>query len=1016
MILPKDGLPSRPGSPCDVPEDDLPRPIGSRIARSTLVGVIGVGRRGVVYEAERDGRKLALKLLNPGERFDRRALGRLAQVRHPNVATVEQVGEDDGLEYCVRTYLRGDSLEALLDDMARGHSRLAHLSPLAPGGAGRGRGFYRHVATLFADVAEGLACAHGEGPDAPSVIHGRIHPANLIFSPSGRLVLCDFEGGPAIHDVPDRIRSVRSRSMAPGRERLEYMAPEQVDALRSGVPVPHDASTDVWALGAVLRGVVQGFVSAGGVETRSPGLDAVIARATSGDVRERYRSASELARDLDRLLDLESIEVVPRAFAHATKRAPAPSSAFRPEIDVELDARVPEIGGEVVDEVDPTIESAVDRAIDDRAIECAPDAPPIDSEREKLPAYAGFGAVSLAPGGDATEDDETHVATQRSLLLGDDAAFGDEDLDDAATSRAGRPARRFRVAAALAAALLVLLTGIGFRAVLVLRDRAAMYERELGVSLERSERLDRGVDRLEAALAAVSADDPVAAADAVWEARAFLGGRAELAPIETRLRDSGNDPLLAGLADSNPAVRLESIRMLRADALAGRRPEDVVEEIACRLWDEDPRVRSEAIDACADAGLFDVVLAVYPIDAPSASLELDVTTFVALYRALGDAAEAGHLGARESLGRFEVDALIALDAAVAGGAGDAVDVAPAIRVSTASAEEGTSFTRAWLEAWSRVDEDELLHGVDRIACLESWRELLPDVVAALERAGGDAALERLHRLLAEQVLVVGPRIVEALRRAGEIPVLLELLSEELPLALRKMALRESFLAAGPEELRRIAGVMRRHPDVEIRLEAFEGLAASRYFEEKPERLRDVLGDPALRSVALRHLEEHPQPEAVPALVRLLDSSSTDHRIWVVRALASTGDPGALQPIARQLFESDARLRRATLEALVRLGDDRALPLAVGILGRGDPRVVVLARSLLALPRDRRREAPQILVVALQDLFDLIGPVGESLGIGELRRTICLASLGHDLTQLDRRIPERIRRIVERPRE
>ncbi len=119
----------------------------------------------------------------------------------------------------------------------------------------------------------------------------------------------------------------------------------------------------------------------------------------------------------------------------------------------------------------------------------------------------------------------------------------------------------------------------------------------------------------------------------------------------------------------------------------------------------------------------------------------------------------------------------------------------------------------------------------------------------------------------------------------------------------------------------------------------------------------------------------------------------------------------MMPLVQQLYETSPDIRKATLKALADLGDDRALPLAVGILDPRSDDLYPLARSLLAVSAERYTEDASLLVLAIQEILGIVSPDAEAHSLKELRCDLLLTRLGIDFSDFDSRLPLRIRRIV-----
>jgi serine/threonine protein kinase len=191
------------------------------LGRYEVVDLIGQGGMGALYRARdpRIGRYVAIKLLRPGydtpelrDRFSReaRAAGILS---HPNIVTIYDVGEHDGLPFIAMEFVRGDTFADLVG-----------LRPPLP--------VLRKV-QLTEEVCAGLAHAH-----EMNIVHRDIKPANLIVGPEGTVKILDF--GIA--------KLSATGNTLPGSilGSLNYMSPEQI---RSAAV---DARADIFSVGAVL--------------------------------------------------------------------------------------------------------------------------------------------------------------------------------------------------------------------------------------------------------------------------------------------------------------------------------------------------------------------------------------------------------------------------------------------------------------------------------------------------------------------------------------------------------------------------------------------------------------------------------------------------------------------------------------------------------------------------------------------------------------------------------------------
>ena len=201
-----------------------------RLGKFVVSKLLGKGSMGEVYLG-RDpslGREVALKVIsasaNFGEeahtRFEREARA-VALLNHPNIVTVYEFGEDEGLHYLAMEYVHGEDLEAIIQ---------------------RGKASKEELLRVLVQVCEGLAYAHDHG-----VVHRDIKPANILVTRHGKrphAKVMDFGvaqmGDPGLTEAGVRVGTV------------SYMAPEYLDQGTAG------AASDLFALGVILYEVLTG--------------------------------------------------------------------------------------------------------------------------------------------------------------------------------------------------------------------------------------------------------------------------------------------------------------------------------------------------------------------------------------------------------------------------------------------------------------------------------------------------------------------------------------------------------------------------------------------------------------------------------------------------------------------------------------------------------------------------------------------------------------------------------------
>ncbi|MBL6757868.1 MAG: protein kinase [Planctomycetes bacterium] len=299
---------------------------GERIGRYRIVGALGQGGQGMVYEAvdDRLGRRVALKLLQGRlitetrrRRFQREA-EILARIDHHAIAEVLDADFDGEEPFIAMRFVPGTDLAA---QVRSARAEAATVLPVAPSDLSE----LHKVLRFFEGAAHALEAAHGMG-----VVHRDVKPGNLMVRPDREPVVLDF--GLATGSDDEALTRAGEGLGTP-----EYMAPEQIEEGRG----PVDARTDVYGLGVSLYEVLTGarpFQGASPHETQAsilrdtpPPVDrvhrglgrsvaAVVSVAMDRDPARRYGSAHAFAEDLRRLRTFEPIMARPPGPAVRLKR------------------------------------------------------------------------------------------------------------------------------------------------------------------------------------------------------------------------------------------------------------------------------------------------------------------------------------------------------------------------------------------------------------------------------------------------------------------------------------------------------------------------------------------------------------------------------------------------------------------------------------------------------------------------------------------------------------------------
>ena len=262
-----------------------------KIGRYEIVGELGRGAMGVVYKATDPniGRTVALKTMRLDvhglesadlmRRFqnEARAAGLL---NHPNIVTIYDAGEYEGIFYIAMEYLEGTTIQEML----------AERRVLEPG----------DVVRFSREICKGLDYAHSHG-----IVHRDVKPANIMVTRSGAVKIMDF-------GIAKAGASMTGTGQVLGTP--SYMSPEQVKGKSL------DGRADLFSLGVILYEMLTGEKPFAGqnvttiiykIVNENPippreldatvpaGLSALALKALAKSPDERYQSGAEMARDLE---------------------------------------------------------------------------------------------------------------------------------------------------------------------------------------------------------------------------------------------------------------------------------------------------------------------------------------------------------------------------------------------------------------------------------------------------------------------------------------------------------------------------------------------------------------------------------------------------------------------------------------------------------------------------------------------------------------------------------------------
>jgi serine/threonine-protein kinase len=277
----------------------------AHIGRYEIVGRLAAGGMAEVFLARLKGphgfeTPVVIKRILPHLALDQNVIEMfldeariIANLRHPNLIHVHELGRDGGDLFIAMEFLSGETLSGLCRRLA---SRKELLDPTL-------------AAHIIAEACAGLHAAHeatsNDGRPL-EIVHRDVSPQNIFVTYAGEIHVIDF----GIATTADRVSRTEAGTV---RGKFEYLAPEQLQS------IPLDRRADIFALGVVLLELSSGrrvYKRASHAETllaivaqdvpkltalrpdAPEALEAICSRALQKSRRERYQTAADMRREL----------------------------------------------------------------------------------------------------------------------------------------------------------------------------------------------------------------------------------------------------------------------------------------------------------------------------------------------------------------------------------------------------------------------------------------------------------------------------------------------------------------------------------------------------------------------------------------------------------------------------------------------------------------------------------------------------------------------------------------------
>lgn len=268
--------------------------------RYEIIESIGAGGMSDVYKAKchKLNRYVAIKVMKDEFSQDKNFISKFrieaqsaAGLTHPNIVSVYDVGDENGIYYFVMELVEGITLKKYIEK--------------------KGRLSSKEAVSIAIQIAQGMEAAHNH-----HIVHRDIKPQNIIISKEGKVKVTDF-------GIARAASSQTINSSAMGS--VHYISPEQA---RGGYS---DEKSDIYSFGITLYEMLTGSVPFDGDSTVSVAVqhiqdeimapsmivsdipvsvDKIVTKCTQKKIDRRYQNASELIADLKKSLVMPDVDFV----------------------------------------------------------------------------------------------------------------------------------------------------------------------------------------------------------------------------------------------------------------------------------------------------------------------------------------------------------------------------------------------------------------------------------------------------------------------------------------------------------------------------------------------------------------------------------------------------------------------------------------------------------------------------------------------------------------------------------